>query len=1765
MDRYDGKENRALRILILVFILIVLTILGIGYGLYVHSDPVIRREFTGLGVMLTGAIAAAIILSWRESRLRTYYEQVAITKALHESDTRWQFALEGSDDGLWDRNAQTNQVFYSRQWKAMLGFAADEIGDSPDEWQKRIHPDDVAQVMAQIEQHLAAQTPVYTNEYRLRCKDGTYKWVLDRGKVISWDENKNPLRVIGTHTDVTGHKQLAIHLQEAQERLLEAQQLAHIGNWEWDLQKGTLLWSDEVYRIFGVTPGEFAPSGAAFESYIHPEDKESFLRQRQQMLDEKHVALIEHRIILPDGQIRHVQERTQVKLDDTGNVMRVIGTVQDITERREMEIIIVGKQQALEATVQQLVSSHNMLQSIIETIPVRVFWKDRDLRYLGCNQLFARDAGFNKPEEIVGKDDFALIWHEQAPLYQQDDRTVMRSRQPKTNIVEPQTTPEGNIIWLNTSKVPLQNPAGEVMGVLGVYEDISVRKQMEESLRQNEGLLREAQRIGRMGHVEWTAPDRQLICSDELYAILELPPTTALSPKVIAEMIHPEDRDYLQQMDRRLFAQRMDINYEYRVILASGRERWLHQQGKVTYREDGQPIRMLAVIQDITERKQVEEALRESENRAQAMLKAIPDLMFRLDRQGVFLDYKADIQELYAQTEAPLIGKRNRDVAPAEFADLIEQKIAATLENGGVQTFEYQLDIPGRGWRDYEARMAPSGEEEVLAIVRDITDHKLALDALRKSEERFRSAFDNMLEGTQILDFEWRYLYLNTTAERHNHRPNAELSGNVYMDCWPGIETTHVFTVLKQCMEERVGNHLENEFVFPDGTVRWFELSIQPIPEGIFILSVDITERKRAEAELRQSEELYRGLMESLDSVVATVDKDGRFLYMNDRAAAQLNGVPSDFIGKTMYDLFPEPVASRQLTSIQRAIHEDRSVISEAQTFVQGQYRWNRTTIQPIHDEAGKVMFALVNSTDIDNLKQIQQELEELNHTLEKRVQERTAEVVDLYDHAPTGYHSVDPNGMFLMMNQTELDWLGYHRDEVLGQKSFRDLVAPSSHLLLNSIFTQFKRDGLAKDIEFEMVRKDGTILPVLLNATAIYNEQGEFVQSRSTLFDITERRKAEKALRESQASLQNFLDTASDLIQRTDQDGRYIYVNPAWCQTLGYGLEEALELTMFDVIAPQYHDRCQIILGRLPLKGQSHDFEVVFVTKTGQVVVAEGGVSIDRESNGQITTNGIFRDITLRKQAEEALRQSRDELRTANDLLEKAARLKDEFLANMSHELRTPLNAILTFSESLLEEIPGPLNDRQKNWIHNIEGSGMHLLSLINDILDLSKVEAGQMELHFEEVAVVEVCQASLLFVKEMALKKKLKLAFQLDNQLAKVEADPKRLKQILVNLLSNAVKFTPSGGKVSLEVRVDGDTSVIHYVVQDTGVGIAAADVARLFQPFTQLDSSLSRQHEGTGLGLALVRRLTELHGGSVTVESKPGDGSRFTVTLPYRPVMALTKKLDTGQLNPFQEKATVLVVEDVPSAAAQLVHYLQEMKIEAVVQSQGVMVVEQAMRLQPTAILLDLLMPDRSGWDILADLKAEPQTRAIPVLIVSVVDERSRGLAAGAAAYLVKPISREMLRQALGRIAAAKNGPHPTLPEPKPAGAHILLAEDNEINVLAIADFLKSRNYQITVAKNGREVIELIHTIHPDLVLMDIQMPEMDGLEAIRRLRARPDFATIPIIALTALAMPGDRERCLAAGANEYLTKPVSLKGLATLIQLLLTPDDQGSETQ
>lgn len=395
-------------------------------------------------------------------------------------------------------------------------------------------------------------------------------------------------------------------------------------------------------------------------------------------------------------------------------------------------------------------------------------------------------------------------------------------------------------------------------------------------------------------------------------------------------------------------------------------------------------------------------------------------------------------------------------------------------------------------------------------------------------------------------------------------------------------------------------------------------------------------------------------------------------------------------------------------------------------------------------------------------------------------------------------------------------------------------------------------------------------------------------------------------------------------------------------------------------------------------------------------------------------------------------------ELNKANAELEHANRTKDEFLANMSHELRTPLNSIIGLSESLLEQRRGPLNDNQQKSLEMIEASGGHLLELINDILDLSKIEAGMFDFYPQPISLDEFCRSCLAFVKTQAFKKSITVTYIQEPFVSKIFADPRRLKQILVNLLINAVKFTPESGHVILRVNADIEQDLIQFSVIDNGIGIALEDMKRLFQPFVQVDSSLTRQYEGTGLGLTLVQKLTDLHGGSVQVESKVGKGSSFTINLPC-------KQSEIAKLEDIQLETRFFTPENAEKADSSL----------------------------------------------------------------------------------------EM-----------------TTPQ-----GTILLAEDNMSNVLLISEYLESLGYNILVAHDGLEAIEKAETCNPDIILMDIQMPAMNGLDAIACLRSKLEFVTIPIIALTALAMPGDRERCLLAGATEYMSKPVSLKSLKQLIETFL----------
>ncbi len=540
------------------------------------------------------------------------------------------------------------------------------------------------------------------------------------------------------------------------------------------------------------------------------------------------------------------------------------------------------------------------------------------------------------------------------------------------------------------------------------------------------------------------------------------------------------------------------------------------------------------------------------------------------------------------------------------------------------------------------------------------------------------------------------------------------------------------------------------------------------------------------------------------------------------------------------------------------------------------------------------------------------------------------------------------------------------------------------------------------------------------------------------------DRNRAEAALRQSEERFRRVITSISDHIyfwMVTDKNEHInLYLSPNIEELTGYPYEQfATDWAFWNrrVIHPDDQPAAARQAAKLA-SGQDSQMEYRLVRANGEIIWVRDSGRVEQVDRSMMVY-GVVADVTERKKAEEALAEERallaervaertSELSLANAELSRAARLKDEFLAAMSHELRTPLNTVLGMAEALQEQVYGALNQEQNVALTRIEESGRHLLSLINDILDLSRIEAGKMELQMGQVDIFAVCQASLYFIDKAAKAKQLDVALSIKDNII-LYADQRRLKQVLINLLSNAVKFTPEGGKIGLTVTADPEQPAAKFTVWDTGIGIAKTDMDVLFKPFVQLDSRLARQYEGTGLGLALVYKIVEIHQGSVAVESQLGQGSRFTVYLP------LHSELAHPELQP--ESAKKETAKKRSSAPARL----------------------------------------------------------------------------------------------------------------------ILLAEDNEANIATLSEYLSAAGYRLVVARDGAEAIERVKESQPDLVLMDVQMPVMDGLEATRQLRADSRFRDLPIITLTALAMPGDRERCLAAGANEYISKPVSLKHLVNTIESLL----------
>jgi PAS domain S-box-containing protein len=745
---------------------------------------------------------------------------------------------------------------------------------------------------------------------------------------------------------------------------------------------------------------------------------------------------------------------------------------------------------------------------------------------------------------------------------------------------------------------------------------------------------------------------------------------------------------------------------------------------------------------------------------------------------------------------------------------------------------------------------------------------------------------------------------------------------------------------------------------------------------------------------------------------------------------------------------------------------------------------------------------------------------------------------------------ATDEKGVIQIFNVGAERMLGYTAAEVMNKITPADISDPQEVIAraaalsseLRTLITPgfealvFKASRGIEDIyELTYIRKDGSRFPAIVSVTALRDELDAIIGYLLIGTDNTARKEVEASktlldqrLRDQQFYTRSLIESNIDALMTTDPQGVISDVNQQMIALTGRTRDELIGAPCRDFFTnPAAADTA---IKRVITENRVSNYELTVRAQNGvETVVSYNAATFHNRDRKLLGVFAAARDVTERKRFERTLEEKNIEL-------VHASRMKSEFLATMSHELRTPLNAIIGFSEALKDGLMGKMSLTQHEYIADIFNSGQHLLSLINDILDLSKVEAGMMTLDLESVDLNSLLSNSLSIVKEKAAAQSIRLELESDDSLGNMELDVRKTKQIVYNLLSNAVKFSPHGGRVILRARrvarelvgtVPGGQAVygfpladseynefIEICVSDNGIGISKENMAKLFQAFSQIDSSLARRFEGTGLGLAMVKQLAELQGGAVAVASAEGEGASFAAWLPMREVvqdaMTLTQNFLAPTAAPEFEERIALVVEG-DDRAADLIRLLLEAEGFTVLRAVSA---EAALEMAPeqhlSLITLDIKLPGIDGWEFLSRIRERRSLAQVPVMIMSGAPDGNLTLTRGAAAMLQKPISRIQLKASL-----AKMGLHPVHERTHT----IMVVDDDPKAVEVIAQYLPPPDYAVLRAFGGGEAITMARQLKPDLILLDLMMPDVSGFDVIKALQSDGETATIPILVVTA----------------------------------------------
>ncbi|TAJ09264.1 MAG: PAS domain S-box protein [Nitrospirae bacterium] len=1049
---------------------------------------------------------------------------------------------------------------------------------------------------------------------------------------------------------------------------------------------------------------------------------------------------------------------------------------------------------------------------------------------------------------------------------------------------------------------------------------------------------------------------------------------------------------------------------------------------------------------------------------------------------------------------------------------------------------------------DRQPRQLTPEQSEALRLLSGQVVRKLEMRRLVAALQTSRAFAGNLIASSMDMivaaDKHRRIIEFNPAAEAAFGYRREEVLGQsvniLYADVGEGATVNAAVVGQERHMQEILNKRRSGE-LFPC----LLSASVVRNPEGAVVgvmgVSRDITEQKRVEDRLRDSEQRYRSFVETATDVIFTISPQGVITSVNS-AFDRYTGFPrEEWIGKPYLALLhPEDAALstqrfQQILAGQTVAPVEMRVCTKSGEYVTGEF-----TITPQMQD-GRVVEVLGIARDVTERKQVEAALRDS----ERRFR-------DLFENTTDLIQLATPDGRVVYANPPWRRALGYD-DADLARNSVMDVIHPDNRDQFRAVLDGLFRGVNVERFETAFITKSGGKVFVEGSATGRYDDQGGLMLTRGVFRDITERKRAEEALRGSEVRYRQLVDLATDIIYRTDPTGCFVFVNPTASRIMQYSEQELLGRRFVDLIRPDARAAAERFYGRQFLrKIPSTYFEFPAVRKDGTEVWIGQNVQILEERGQVVGFQAAARDITERKQAEAALHKAKEAAESAN-------RAKSEFLASMSHEIRTPMNAIIGIADLLLET---PLTREQSEYVKIFQRAGGNLLELINDILDLSKVEAGHLEMERVGFDLRELIEKTVEMVAIRAQEKGLTLTWQVSPRIPSVlEGDPSRLRQVLLNLMGNAIKFTDRGAiRLLVEPELDAqEPGRLTFSVADTGIGIDADKVGVIFERFTQADASTTRQYGGTGLGLAIAKRLVELMGGRIWVDSEVGRGSTFHFTAGFG---VHTRPSHVASAAPVELKGLrILLMDDRDTDRMIMKESCSAWGASVTEAASGEAGLREFERARAAGLPYQLVLLERSiagqdGFQVAERLKQIGDAR---VLMLS-SDNRSGDIArarhVGLAGYLVKPIKRTDLMHAisavLGQIKAAPEAPAGRS-EDVPA-LRILLVEDSPDNRLLILSYVKTLPYVIDVAEHGQVAVDKFQQSRYDLVLMDVQMPVMDGHSATRAIRQweqEQGRTPTPIVALTANALPEEIRKSLEAGCTAHLIKPIKKATLLTAI--------------